>query len=41
MLQKLHLTINKDLVDPLSLIIVSVNWMIRWQKQITDLPKVI
>ena len=34
LLQKLHLTISKDLVDPLTLIIVSVNWLIRWHKQL-------
>ena len=27
------MTISKDLVDPLSFIIVSVNWLIKWHKQ--------
>ena len=33
LLSKLHLTISKDLCDPLSLIIVSVIWLIRLHNQ--------
>jgi len=32
LLKKLSTTISEDLIDPLSLIAVSVNWLIRWQK---------
>ena len=29
-LTKLHMTISKDLVDPLTLILVCVKWLIVW-----------
>ena len=33
MLKKLHMTISKDLVDPLNLITTSAKWLIMWQKE--------
>ena len=33
LLKKLHATITENLVDPLSLIAVSSNWLIRWYKK--------
>ena len=33
MLKKFSQTISKDLVDPLSLIIASANWLIWWNKE--------
>ena len=33
LLKKLSSTISEDLIDPLSLIVLSVKWLIRWQKR--------
>ncbi len=41
LLQKLNLTISKDLIDPLNLIYLSVNWLITWYKEQTDSNKAV
>lgn len=34
MLQNLHLTISKDLMDPLNLIFFVINWLLEWYEQL-------
>ena len=39
MLQKLHLTISKDLIDPLNLIYFIINWLMKWYDKLDQKDK--
>lgn len=34
LLQKLNLTISKDLIDPLNLIFFVINWLLKWYEKL-------
>lgn len=39
MLQNLHLTISKDLMDPLNLIFFVINWLMEWFEKLDSKTK--